>query len=330
MSSSSPPPPPPPPSTFTPLLPSQPLPKNGPIRFPFQPPNLSVMLRDNMTLSSWLLSGALLQGLAFTVFGPKSLIPPTMILLYRVIDHLLMAAHITRNRYMDHTLQTKFSAQYPTTPSITPQNPGSTLSKYYPATPAAQPLVVFHLGARVNHPLGMFAPGWRDLGAYNQRMLAAMTADAEKYGLLGVSHWTKDAAAAGNESMWVFYLRDYDALHRFAHDEVHMAGVRWWARVVKAHPHIAIYHETYLVNPGQWENIYINSEPTGLADAWFPVAESTEDGGKETGPGGRMWVRAPVDARGGALRSASRRLQRGWLEEAEKVEGELYDRSFAA
>ncbi|RAH70530.1 monooxygenase fmaE [Aspergillus aculeatinus CBS 121060] len=288
-----------------------------------------------MTLSSWLLSGALLQGVAWSLLGPKSLIPPTVILLYRVIDHLLMAAHITRNRYMDHTLQTKFSAQYPTTPSTSTTSKTTTtstttsnpppLSKYFPATPAAQPLVVFHLGARVNHPLGMFAPGWKELGAYNQRMLTSMTADAEKYGLLGVSHWTKDSAAAGNESMSMFYLRDYDALHRFAHDPVHMAGVRWWADVVKAHPHIAIYHETYLVNRGQWENIYINSQPTGLADAWFPV--SVEE---QTGKGQRMWVRAPVDARGGALRSASRRLQRGWLEEVEKVEGELYDRSFAA
>ncbi|KAL2838980.1 hypothetical protein BJY01DRAFT_219557 [Aspergillus pseudoustus] len=296
---------------FTPLVPPQAATRNGhgsksttPIRVPMSPPVLSGMIKDNMALSSWLLLGGLLQGLAIYALGLRALIPPTVIILYRTIDHLLMACGITHNHYMHGVLQTKFSGQFP-------QPDGS-----FTATPAAESIVVFHLGARINHPLGPLAPGAKGLDDRVKKMIDAMTADAEKYGVLGVSHWIKQEAAAGNEVMYIFYLRDYDALHRFAHDEIHMDGVVWWTRIVKNHPHIAIFHETYVVQKGQWENIYINSKPTGMGDTYFPIKGKGE------------LARSPVDARSGALRSASKRLQFQWLEEAEKDGGELYDRTF--
>jgi len=270
------------------------------------PPSLSSMIKDSLTLSTWLLLGGLLQGLAIYILGLRSLIPPTVIIAYRTIDHALMACGITHNRYMAGVLQTKFSGQYPQ------PDDGS-----FTATPAAESIVVFHLGARINHPLGPLAPGAKAIDDWVRKMMDAMTADAEKYGVLGLSHWIKQEAAAGNEVMNLFYLRDYDALHRFAHDALHMDGVAWWTRIVKDHPHIAIFHETYVVPKGQWENIYINSKPTGMGDTYFPV--------KGTG----QLARSPVDARSGALRSASKRLQFQWLEEAEKDRGELYDRTFA-
>lgn len=255
--------------------------------------------------------GAFLQGLALTLLGPLALAPTALILLYRTTDHLLMASGLTPNRYLQGTIREKFSAQAP--------NPDGTFG----SDPASESIVVFHLGARCNHPLGMFAPGMKAIGDYADAMMEEMVAKPVEYGLLGTSRWVKQESSAGNEIMTVFYLRDYDALHRFAHEEVHMKGVRWWTKIVKDHPHIAIYHETYLVPKGQWENIYVNSKPTGIADTWFPV----RGGGGEKTP--EQFVRPIVDARGGALRSASKRLKLSLLEGREKVEDELYDMTYA-
>ncbi|KAL3496547.1 hypothetical protein BJX62DRAFT_250356 [Aspergillus germanicus] len=302
-------------STFKPLFsPNKAGSSHGrtPIQLPLKPPSLSATIRDSMALSSWLLTGAVLQGLAIRVFGYYTLFPSTLLVLLRTTDHLLMTLGITQNRYMDGVLRTKFSGQHPTSTGT------------FPATPAAESIVVFHLGARSNHPLGVLAPGMLELSKQARAMVENMTADMERYGVLGVSSYAKNEDAAGNEVLFLFYLRDYESLHRFAHDQLHMQGVAWWTKVVKDHPHLAIYHETYVVPKGHWENIYINSKPTGMGDTWFPVRDGEK--GKEGGI--NELVRSPVDARSGALRSASKRLQMTWLQEAEKEQGELYDQTF--
>ncbi|GAB1199717.1 hypothetical protein APSETT444_009074 [Aspergillus pseudonomiae] len=303
-------------ATFSPLLPPFTVSKESTgSRGILQPPRIrpltSVAVRDNLTLSTWLLLGGLLQGLAVMVFGTYALIPTMLILLYRTTDHLLMAANITRNRYMDGVIQTKFSAQAP--------NTDGTFGKEL----ASESIVVFHLGARSNHPLGLLAPGFPEINRQVIAMNREMNSNPVKYGLLGSSAWIKQDDSAGNDVMSIYYLRDYDALHRFAHGSLHVEGMRWWTEIVKDHPHIAIYHETYIVPKGKWENIYINSKPTGLGDAWFPVAE--EGKGEDSVS---RFVRPIVDARHPALRSASRRLAMRQLEGREEAEDELYDRTW--
>ncbi|KAB8277442.1 hypothetical protein BDV30DRAFT_251612 [Aspergillus minisclerotigenes] len=283
----------------------------GILRLPRNIPSTSVVIRDNFTLSTWLFLGGLLQGLAVIIFGTYALIPTMLILLYRTTDHLLMAANITRNRYMDGVMQTKVSAQAP--------DANGTFGKEI----ASESIVVFHLGTRSNHPLGLLAPGFSELNRQVIVMNREMNSDPVKYGLLGTSTWGKQDDPAGNELMAIYYLRDYDALHRFAHGSLHVEGMRWWTKIVKDHPHIAIYHETYLVPKGKWENIYINSKPTGMGDTWFPVVEEEgEEGGVS------RFVRPIVDAKHPALRSAARRLVMHQLEGAEKGEDDLYDRTW--
>ncbi|KAE8142866.1 hypothetical protein BDV38DRAFT_234171 [Aspergillus pseudotamarii] len=275
-------------------------------------PLISVAIRDNLTLSTWLLLGGLFQGLAVIVFGTYALIPTMLILLYRTTEHLLMAANITRNRYMDGVIQTKVSAQAPDANGI------------FGKEIASESIVVFHLGTRSNHPLGIFAPGFAEVNKKVIAMNREMNSDPVKYGLLGVSTWGKQDDSAGNEVMAIYYLRDYDALHRFAHGSLHVEGMRWWTEIVKDHPHIAIYHETYIVPKGKWENIYINAKPTGMGDTWFPVVE---EGKSDEGRVSRL-VRPIVDAKHPALRSAARRLAMRQLEGTEKREDELYDRTW--
>ncbi|PWY70799.1 hypothetical protein BO94DRAFT_266091 [Aspergillus sclerotioniger CBS 115572] len=295
-------------ATFTPLLPPRMVPRDqsGPTPLPRPTLNPLPMIQSNLTLTSWLLLGGLIQGIACMALGPLSLLPTVLVLLYRTIDHVLMACHITPNRYMTGNIPVKHSAQAP--------NPDGTFG----SEPASEDIVVFLLGARCNHPLGMFAPGMKYLGDSAGQMMEAMRANPVKYGLLGTTHWLRQE---GNEFLTIFYLRSYDALHRFAHDEEHMEGVRWWSRVAKEHPHLAIYHETYRVPRGHWENIYINTQPTGLANTWFPV----RDDGKANQEVVHQWIRPVVDARSGVLRSASKRLQLAHLAKREQEHDDMYN-----
>ncbi|KAE8355921.1 hypothetical protein BDV28DRAFT_128116 [Aspergillus coremiiformis] len=301
-------------SAFKPLLPPFNVPREtasapGTVHPRRVQPSISVVFRDSLTLSTWLLLGGLLQGLAVLFLGTYALLPTILLLLYRTTDHLLMATNITRNRYMDGVIQTKFSAQ-------APASDGSFSTEI-----ASESIVVFHLGARSNHPLGVFAPGMAELNRRGEEMYREMYDNPVNYGLLGTSSWVKQDDPAGNETMMIFYLRDYDALHRFAHDKLHVETMKWWSDIVKDHPHIAIYHETYIVPKGRWENIYVNAKLTGIGDTWFPV------GGKGDGDVSRF-VRPIVDAKHPSLRSAARRLAMMQLEEREKGTDSLYDKSY--
>ncbi|KAF3403572.1 hypothetical protein F1880_009575 [Penicillium rolfsii] len=298
-------------ATFKPLIPPHILRddqnRNSPMPFPGKRLSISAAIRDNMTLSSWLLIGGLLQGVSLLALGPITILPTALILTYRVVDNLLMSFGITRNRYLDDVIHTKFSPQIP-------HKDGS-----FGSEPSRDQVVVLHLGNRSNHPLGLLAPGMKGIGESYMAMVKDMEADPEKSGLLGTSRWIKQDDAAGNEAITIFYLRDYESLHRFAYGEVHMNGVRYWNSIARKYPHISIYHETYVVPRGHWEAIYINSKPTGLADTWFQFQDKED--------GARGLVRPIVDARTGILKSKTGRLSMANMEkvkEYDEVYGDAY------
>ncbi|KAJ5675510.1 hypothetical protein N7462_008407 [Penicillium macrosclerotiorum] len=282
--------------SFKPLLPPHiiarnvPDSDNDPLPLPRKPFVISPAIRDDMALSSWLLLGGLLQGLSWLALGPLSILPTLLILLYRVVDHLLMAAHITRNRYMDGVVSHKYTNQFP--------NPDGSFG----STAADKQIVVFLLGARSNHPLGSLAPGMKFLSDSVIAMMRELQADPESAGLLGTTRWLNQEAPAGNETMTVMYWRDHESLQRFAHGSLHTSVMRDWVAVEKKNPHLAIFHETYVVPRGNWESIYVNSKPVGLGDTWFPTRGKNEEG---------VWKgfsRPIVNARVGPLRSAMGRL----------------------
>ncbi|KAE8154313.1 hypothetical protein BDV25DRAFT_136006 [Aspergillus avenaceus] len=291
---------------FKPLLQPYAAPKDGtPQPLPISKSSKFVAIRDTLTLSTWLLLGGLLQGLALTALGPYTLVPTVLVLLYRTVDHLLMIYKITPNRYENGVINQKYTAQHP--------NASGNFTSL-----ASESIVVFHLGARSNHPLGIFAPGMKKLADRAESMTKEMTADPVKYGLLGVSSYIKQDNPAGNEVMSIYYLRDYEALHAYAHGPLHLDTMRWWGEIAKDHTHIGIYHETYIVPKGGWENIYANCPPTGMGATFFPVS-----GEGEKGDG---LVSGIVDARIPGLRSAAKRfgMKSKVLEEREKEAAELY------
>lgn len=68
----------------------------------------------------------------------------------------------------------------------------------------------------------------------------------------------------GNKIVYVSYWRSLEDLHRFNLSPFHMEIRRWWNGNLKNMPHLGIFHETYSVEPHQWETIYENFHPMGL------------------------------------------------------------------
>ncbi len=131
--------------------------------------------------------------------------------------------------------------------------------------------VVFIIGARVNSKLQTLKV-LSDLGGRRglNHMLTYLMQHPEK-GLLGYEQ-------AGLTT--IQYWRSFDHLEAFAKDkdDPHLEVWRnYWKRVGKD-PRAGIWHETFLVRAGEFEAVYANMPPHGLAKAssLVPVADAVD------------------------------------------------------
>lgn len=134
------------------------------------------MLRDNFTLQTWLLVGALLQGLLCLLpYRNIALIAPVCVLLaFSIAKTFLMVAGILHNPYMDNVVTER-------TAILFPDSNGSY------STPGGRELCTIMLAVRSNHPLGILADGYKEVGDYFEKMCAELSRDATKHGFLGNS-----------------------------------------------------------------------------------------------------------------------------------------------
>jgi hypothetical protein len=130
--------------------------------------------------------------------------------------------------------------------------------------------VVFLIGARFNNMLHMLR-SIMDLGGRRgmQHMLEYLVAHPGR-GLLGYEMGLK---------VIVQYWRSFDHLEAFAKDatDPHLeVWRRYWQRVGTS-DRTGIWHETYLVRAGEYEAVYGNMPPFGLAKAsrLVPLSESS-------------------------------------------------------
>ncbi|GAA2889404.1 DUF4188 domain-containing protein [Pseudonocardia halophobica] len=129
--------------------------------------------------------------------------------------------------------------------------------------------VVFVIGARpsLRHPIRTFL----DLGGRRgmTAMLKELSRDPEK-GLLGFQ---------SSGLLIVQYWRSFEHLEAFARDPGDLHRPAWlnYYRRAARHEGTGIWHETYLVRAGEYEAIYHNMPPHGLATAgrMVPLKEST-------------------------------------------------------
>ena len=246
-----------------------------------------------------------MQSALFLAGGRYALIPALAIVLYRSLDTYAMSKGWKHNIYMDGILQKKFSAQFP-----------NELGEYG-NKPADSEVVVFLIGTRCNHPLGLFAPGFKELGGYFPSMVKDLEKHADEFDFLGMTSWHNLGDRSTNaEIMSVGYFKSVEGLHNFAHSTYHREGWDWWNKNVKQYPHLSIFHETYQVPKGHWENIYVNSHTSGITSTTFKVTD--EMTGKE------VFASPIVDASKGLLKTSAGRMSRSKGDENDKYGEDPY------
>ena len=114
-------------------------------------------------------------------------------------------------------------------------------------------------------PLGLFAPGFKDLSDHFKTLILDLDAKAPANGFLGASTWSNSSDRdISSELMNILYFRSYEQLLTFAHADEHRAVWTWWNRNVGKYKHIAISHEVYSVPAGNWQTMYTNSHPSNF------------------------------------------------------------------
>jgi hypothetical protein len=118
--------------------------------------------------------------------------------------------------------------------------------------------VLFLIGMRINKPWKFWK--WGPIAAAMPRMLIELARQPE----LGLLH----ARTHFNfpNIMVVQYWRDFDALEAYAkaRDHAHLPAWQAFNKAIGSNGDVGIWHETYVIGPGQYENIYNNMPPYGL------------------------------------------------------------------
>lgn len=118
-------------------------------------------------------------------------------------------------------------------------------------------LVVFLIGMRFNRWWKVHK--WLPVVAAMPGMLRELTSKPE-LGLLGYEQWL------GRTVIVVQYWRSMEQLLAYAksRDSAHLPAWRAFNKRVGTSGDVGIWHETYRVRPGDYENVYVNMPPFGL------------------------------------------------------------------
>ncbi len=136
------------------------------------------------------------------------------------------------------------------------------MAKVFPGRYTAHiegPFVVFMIGMRVNRFLAFRR--WIMTAMQMGPMLRTLYQHPEKGFLGGQIFFTLRGPAL------VQYWRSFEDLEHFARnqDDPHLASWKRFNKAVGSGGSVGIWHETYLVQPGQYEAVYGNMPAFGLA-----------------------------------------------------------------
>jgi hypothetical protein len=118
--------------------------------------------------------------------------------------------------------------------------------------------VVFLIGMRVNRPWKFWK--WLPVAAAMPKMLIELANQPE----LGLLH-ARSQFGFPNTSV-IQYWKSFEALEAYAkaRDHVHLPAWQAFSKAIASNGDVGIWHETYVIGPGQYENIYNNMPPYGL------------------------------------------------------------------
>jgi len=149
------------------------------------------------------------------------------------------------------------------------------MSQVFPGRYTAQiegPFVVFLIGMRINRLLAVRK--WVPVVKAMPGMLSELYKNPES-GFLGAQlflNWRGVSVAQ--------YWRSFEHLHDYAHarDALHLPAWTAFNRAVGGDGSVGIWHETYAIQPGNFECVYANMPRFGLAQAsdHLPVTGRTD------------------------------------------------------
>lgn len=261
---------------------------------------LNNALLHNLHFTTFLLIGALLQGVVILVF-PRiwALAPTILVLLARFAETLAIAFKFKPNPYLENAIFEKWAAVIP--------DAGGNLS----AEPADEKVAVLLLCLKINHPLGLFAPNVKRIDDFASGMAKELDAGAKDNGFLAQSHYQTRDTKGAPEILLLSYWRSIEDIHNYANGPLHRQAWTWWDDMVKKDKegmkHIGISHEIFEAPRSRWEAVYINAQPTRMGAASFFKKGDKEMGGIVED----QWV-SPVVAATGKWRTSRGRLN--WTE----------------
>jgi hypothetical protein len=126
---------------------------------------------------------------------------------------------------------------------------------------ADQPFVVFMIGMRINNFWAVHK--WMPMFQAMNPMINELYRHPEK-GFLGGTF-----AFTFSGPFTVQYWRSFEDLERFAHnpDDPHLPAWKRFYQLAKESCASGVWHETYLISPGQYEAVYVNMPRFGLSSA---------------------------------------------------------------
>jgi hypothetical protein len=121
--------------------------------------------------------------------------------------------------------------------------------------------VVFLIGMRINRPLRVWR--WLPVAAAMPRMLIELGRHPE----LGLLHARTHFGL--RNVMVVQYWRSFDALEAYSRNKnaAHLPAWQAFQQAIGTNGDVGIWHETYVVRAGAYENVFVNMPPYGLGAA---------------------------------------------------------------
>ena len=120
--------------------------------------------------------------------------------------------------------------------------------------------VVFLIGMRINQPLKIHK--WWPVAAAMPRMLNELTRHPE-LGFIHAESWFSRTI------ILVQYWRSMEQLLAYARskESTHLPAWQAFNKAIGTDGSVGIWHETYAVSPGSYENVYVNMPAFGLGRA---------------------------------------------------------------
>ncbi|KAI4157352.1 MAG: hypothetical protein LQ342_008346 [Letrouitia transgressa] len=211
-----------------------------------------VLEHQDFSMQTWLALGAASQLFALAWLPSSfSFWLPLAWLAYRLMRTALDSWNVYHSRLWSRVMQGQWMGQLPEP------------EKLSEASETSEGVVMFLLGARLNHPLGKLGPGAVQVNEVFNDMWREAEQNSSKWGYLGRTATLVDFSDTERApTIWISYWKDLKGLQKFSEGAAHRLGQNMYNS--KKLPFVGIMHETYYAPKGCWETIYDNMPPWGL------------------------------------------------------------------